>query len=176
MTREEIELVLSDLCNRTKYRPVVHVEIVDDYKSIIDTYDWPLLEVSYFDDKLILSPGPNWNKHRVVKLGYNNDIIKPYLRSLSSMTDEEWEDFEEKTKFNYYPGHVKYKDIPVFDNDCTEFSTGPDTDHSYRQIKLEDIILCINWLESHYFDYQGLIERGLALEAPKGMYKIQKPN
>ena len=29
----------------------------------------------------------------------------------------------------------------------------------------------INWLNSHHFDYHGLISKGLALEAPEGMYK-----
>lgn len=28
----------------------------------------------------------------------------------------------------------------------------------------------IDWLNAHYFDYRRLIEKGLALEAPKGMY------
>ena len=28
----------------------------------------------------------------------------------------------------------------------------------------------IDWLNSHHFDYRGLIEKSLALEAPKGMY------
>lgn len=27
------------------------------------------------------------------------------------------------------------------------------------------------WLEAHHFDYHRLIEKGLALEAPEGMYK-----
>ena len=29
----------------------------------------------------------------------------------------------------------------------------------------------VDWLNAHHFDYRGLIEKGLALEAPKGMYK-----
>ena len=29
----------------------------------------------------------------------------------------------------------------------------------------------VDWLNSHHFDYRRLIERGLALEAPDGMYK-----
>ena len=29
----------------------------------------------------------------------------------------------------------------------------------------------IDWLNEHHFDYRGLIERGLALEAPENMYK-----
>ncbi len=28
-----------------------------------------------------------------------------------------------------------------------------------------------DWLNSHYFDYRDLIGKGLALEAPEGMYK-----
>jgi len=27
-----------------------------------------------------------------------------------------------------------------------------------------------DWFNKHHFDYRGLIEKGLALEAPKGMY------
>ena len=35
------------------------------------------------------------------------------------------------------------------------------------------IIEGLDWLNAHYFDYRGLITMGLALEAPKDMYKIQ---
>ena len=31
----------------------------------------------------------------------------------------------------------------------------------------------VDWLNAHHFDYRGLIEKGLALEAPEGMYKIK---
>jgi hypothetical protein len=30
-----------------------------------------------------------------------------------------------------------------------------------------------DWLNAHHFDYRGLIEKGLALEAPEGMYKTE---
>ena len=30
-----------------------------------------------------------------------------------------------------------------------------------------------DWLNAHHFDYRGLIEKGLALEAPEGMYKTK---
>jgi hypothetical protein len=30
-----------------------------------------------------------------------------------------------------------------------------------------------DWLNAHHFDYRGLIEKGLALEAPKDMYNIK---
>ena len=32
----------------------------------------------------------------------------------------------------------------------------------------------IDWLNAHHFDYRGLIEKGLALEAPEGMYRIEE--
>jgi hypothetical protein len=32
----------------------------------------------------------------------------------------------------------------------------------------------IDWLNKYHFDYRGLIEKGLAIEAPEGMYNIKK--
>ena len=32
----------------------------------------------------------------------------------------------------------------------------------------------IDWLNAHHFDYRGLIEKGLALEAHEGMYNVTK--
>lgn len=34
----------------------------------------------------------------------------------------------------------------------------------------EDVIIKIDWLVAHHFDYRGLIPMGLALEATKDMY------
>lgn len=31
----------------------------------------------------------------------------------------------------------------------------------------------VDWLNKHHFDYRGLIEKGLAIEAPKDMYKVK---
>jgi hypothetical protein len=30
-----------------------------------------------------------------------------------------------------------------------------------------------DWYNAHHFDYRGLIEKGLALEAPEDMYKTE---
>lgn len=32
----------------------------------------------------------------------------------------------------------------------------------------------IDWLNKHHFDYRGLIEKSLAIEAPDGMYKVNE--
>lgn len=41
----------------------------------------------------------------------------------------------------------------------------------YKNAKDASFVL-IDWLNAHHFDYRGLIEKGLALEAPEGMYNI----
>ena len=69
--------------------------------------------------------------------------LRPYLRPMKSMTDEEY---------------AEYKDI--YSND--EFGNNP----YYKTPN----ITAFYWLNAHYFDYLGLIEKGLALEAPHGMY------
>ena len=68
--------------------------------------------------------------------------VKPYLRPMSSMTLEELEEYR---RFGDY----------IRDAECKIHIA------NYEQI---------HWLNAHYFDYRGLIEKGLALEAPEGMY------
>lgn len=68
---------------------------------------------------------------------------KPYLRPMFSMTNEERQEYDLKRK------HI------CDDYNCYCFDT----------------IESIDWLNKKMFDYRGLIEKGLALEAPEGMYK-----
>lgn len=69
--------------------------------------------------------------------------ILPYLRPMSSMTEEEVNEYNELCGCNApYPG--------IIENEVAKF---------------------MDWLNEHHFDYHGLIEKGLALEAPEGMYK-----
>ena len=42
-----------------------------------------------------------------------------------------------------------------------------------RWITLDNVERCIDWLLVHHFDFRGLIQMGLAIEAPKDMYKIE---
>lgn len=75
--------------------------------------------------------------------------ILPYLRPMSSMTRKE------KAYWNYHRRMVG-------DGIC---SLGYDNPTFC-------IFECFEWLNSHHFDYGGLIVKGLALEAPEGMYKV----
>ena len=90
--------------------------------------------------------------HRDVETNeWVNDMVKPYLRPFSSMTEEENEEYyntmDKETQRNY-------------PNSC-DFS---------ESIYYSKTIETFDWLNAHHFDYRGLIEMGLALEAPEGMY------
>ncbi len=79
-------------------------------------------------------------------LNYTDNIIvrecKPYLRPMSSMTEEE------KKKVYYFVESHKF-------GNCS------------RSGAISD------YLNSIHIDYRNLIEKGLALEAPEGMYKTE---
>lgn len=73
------------------------------------------------------------------------DTVRPYLRSMSSMTEEE--------KTEYFL--LKHRDNNRDDN----------------IILLDEASVLIDWLVDNKFDYRGLIPKGLALEAKEGMYE-----
>lgn len=78
----------------------------------------------------------------------NNVIIKPYLRPMSSMAPQEW---------------CELCDCDVEDEKATIFIK--DGRRFVSHVNQEA------FLNSHHFDYRGLIPMGLALEAPADMYK-----
>lgn len=95
---------------------------------------------------------------------------EPYLRSLSSITKKEKKELllatAGKKSAKYFQvlsdGSIASTDAKV--QDLYNFvmhwiNFDKDTTTSY-----------IDWLNKHHFDYRGLIEKGLALEAPTNMY------
>lgn len=74
---------------------------------------------------------------------YHIDEIKPYLRPMSSMTKEE------KKEFRMIEGRLIFP--------CQYVKLTLSTDE-------------LDWLNKKMFDHRGLIEKGLVLEAPEGMY------
>lgn len=136
MTQKEKELVIKDLCARLPYGVIVQVN--DGLKGII--YDRRLVQI--FCDRISCSV----NVCNPPKECICIDSIKPYLRPLSSMTDEEREDFRLLGGvISYNPNHNTYS-ISAFSPEAYD------------------------WLNKKMFDYRGLIEKGLANEAPEGMY------
>jgi hypothetical protein len=66
---------------------------------------------------------------------------KPYLRPMSSMTKEEKEEYD--ALFYIHSDGETY---------CENWEW-------------------VDWMNAHHFDYRGLIEKGLVLPAPEGVYK-----
>ena len=114
MKSKDRQLLLIDLCGRLPYEvkglhrgETQRLLIMDSFGSYqVNGYD------AWFD--------------------LNSVIFKPYLRPMSSMTEEELAE--------------------------------------YNRFELSDFRR-IDWLNARHFDYRGLIEKGLALEMPKDMYK-----
>jgi hypothetical protein len=123
---EDKESLLKDLCARLPYG--VYISPVDCGKAIL---------IGIKDGNPLL-----WDT--IHKKEYDKpwdiEYIKPYLRPMSSMTEEEKEFYA--SMFLEYDG-----------GRFTEF---PGT--------------VVDWLNKNMFDYNGLIPMGLALEAKEGMY------
>ena len=82
---------------------------------------------------------------------YAIETVKPYLRPMSSMTEEE------KKEFNFLINGVEERCINAYGKGG----------YTLAFTKVND------WLNKRHFDYRGLIEKGLALVAPEGMYKTK---
>ena len=136
MTQEEKQLLFKDLCARLPYG----VKYCRDSWN----YEWDQ-EMSVVEVLEDIDKEGYINYHKVYKVW----DIKPYLRPMSSMTEEEK---IELCIISYAPDEMRALDEKLY---VIQTNANNSTD----------------WLNAHHFDYRGLIEKGLALEAPEGMYK-----
>lgn len=136
MTQEEKKLLLKDLSARLPYEIIVKV---NDTQGIIDKIDIPneRIFVSSLNPFLYGGAKAHW-------FTVNGDKIYPYLRPLSSMTEEE--KIEAKTN-----GCIIYHDTSL-ENKGLMVIASPKG---------------IDWLNAHHFDYRNLIEMNLALDCTK---------
>ena len=146
MKQEDKELLLKDLCARLPYWVKVQVCNATEYTPILKGIlgDDLFLQFDY-----ITKPIKNGDST------YNliEDNIKPYLRPMSSMTEKE------KDEYNRF----------IFDYEYDDY-WNPGKYRDAVEVYMMDEL--IDWLNVHHFDYSELIERGLALPAPEGMYKF----
>ena len=121
MTQEDKELLLKDLCSRFPYNTICQVEFKNcgKYENKNMTLSGIFKDEAYF----------------TIENGsvYSNNY-KPYLFPLSSVTDEQ------KEEYRYIIERWMY-------------------DSSYSISDITD------WLNKNHFDYRGLIEKGLAIDA-----------
>ena len=147
MTQKDKELLLKDLCARLPYGVKVHYHLKRSGEDGVFSFDKKhknigvLYYENYSEDA---KKNCNYDKEHfsIILCGsYYGDEIKPYLRPMSSMTEEEKKEYN---AFFTYDG---------IDESC--------------------FLDYLDWLNAHHFDYRGLIEKGLALEAPADMYKTE---
>lgn len=122
---------------------------------------WTLNSITSFKDK------DNGDIVYCVNVIHRIDLVKPYLRPMSSMTKEERIEFSRLLDIRYceedWEGHISTSYCIEIDSVYTDDEDGIKYPSPFS-------MEAIDWLNKYHFDYRGLIEKGLALEAPKGMY------
>lgn len=146
MTNEEKQLLVVDLCARIPYKPKINVD-----------------DIGLFIPRLKYINGITCHFYECAWTKFI-DEIKPYLRSLSNMTDEEDEWLNDRINFSRDDEvyRIRQKWGIVLQEIYTNSS-------KYVFSNFTEIL---DWLNTHQFDYRGLIPMGLALEASEEMYKI----
>lgn len=148
MTQEEKQLLLKDLCARLSYRTFAQWH----HKALNKFRDVKIMKISTYgkniDDyyiNVLCQPEPG--------VDYEASIvdIKPYLRPMSSMTEEEKEEMHNLLSPE---GTAIYENdgiaLPI--NHCGEF------------VPYEFMNCIIQYLLKNHFDFMGLIPKGLAIE------------
>ena len=146
MTQEEKSLLLRDLCTRLPYSTLCYCKWTKDAPNGTSGC---VQEVStYLLEELMVIGDQN----------YECQIceIKPFLRSMSSMTEKEKKEF-----YNVIKERCDYDGIHLIGNEGGYI------------IHYSWINKCIDWLNIHHFDYCGLIPMGLALESPEEIYNLK---
>lgn len=150
MTEQEKQLLVKALCGYLPHGVMC---------SVVHKKDGRLVE----EDMKLSGMFKDGNFYFTDEMGstYSDKYI-PYLRPMTSMTEEElnecvcqsgikdiecpnWQDIPKEKQFETRLNHS----IDVFLTDSNN----------------------VDWLNANHFDYRGLIDIGLALEAPEDMYK-----
>lgn len=143
MTQADKELLIKDLCARLPYKPIVQIK---------DCGIWDLRGIDHDDsaelrDRVIVWHGENYSSS---KNSFPIINCKPYLFPLSNMTDEQKEELKDEIskQTEILIERMKNDDCGI---DCGKY-------HFHSTLELE-------WLLKNHFDYRGLIEKGLAIDA-----------
>lgn len=153
MTQKDKELLLKDLCARLPYGVKVNSTSIIDYS---EEFIGEVAFCSIKREQLGLL-----TKYGELVVNLSCDIVKPYLRPMSSMNEKE------KQEFSIFTGKTEvYVQQICLDADSMANPIIGGNKCVYWGL----FDKCIDWLNEHYFDYRGLIGKGLAIEAPEGMY------
>lgn len=145
MTEEEKNILFTEIASRAPYGVLI--------KDIV----WEGLEpqkvglLDFWRKKIKIYGG---EQYRTIT------EFRPYLRPMSSMTEEECSELENIQE--KYFGRALDKQI----EECFSLSNKDES----RIVEYLASSKIVDYLNSKHFDYRGLIPMGLALEAPEGMY------
>lgn len=144
MTNEEKELLTKDLLGRVLYGVKV------DYHTNIFTLGYNL----YLNNSDVA-----FENYPMIYFLEKIESVKPYLRPMSSITEEEITEIYEFAK-PYIIEEIKH---------------GAESDNPDRKVEIENGFLSnaviVDELNKRHIDYRGLIPMGLALPATEDMYK-----
>lgn len=153
MTKEQKDLLLKDLCARLHYGVKVNAPFTSNKSENAKGYkingikfgvvEWtPILfgEKKQRNSIVIEAFSEKYNQYCSIDIELDNNIeeVKPYLFPMSSMTEEQKEEY----------------------NSLCEVCTDDWGNDMYF-----DTIDSIDWLLKNHFDFRGLIPIGLALDA-----------
>ena len=144
MTKEEKDLLMVDLCRRLHYDVICQMSRDIEFpqgNSIIE-----VLSISGYEAFV-----NTMNCSATTPF-----FVKPYLRPMSSITDDEIKDLQKITCQFCFSRYDNLAYVGAADDGFCSVS------------EMEQIL---SYFNAHHFDYRGLIEKGLALIAPNDMYK-----
>lgn len=134
MTQEDKLLLLKDLSTRLPHGVILQLSLWEE-----KTMDCRLTSID--EDGNLTADVP-------ADCAFSIEMVKPYLRPISSMTEKE------KKKYNNLKNQFVCR---VQNNNGIHYVVDIDED----SFKLYD------WLNVHHFDYRGLILKGLAIAVTK---------
>ena len=154
MTQEDKTLLLADLCARLTYGvKILHTGWDDEWDDEISTVE----RVVGIDDKFIYTKVIDMHRggeeYRDDKWPIDTFDDKLFLRPMSSMTEEEFEQLKEYSELKY-----EQLDLASYHNGAHKC-----LDFYLSEVPSYVVILVFDWLNKNHFDYRGLIERGLAI-------------
>ena len=137
MTQEDKELLLKDLCARLPYRVKASYYGAAEEREIFDEIESVTLD-GYVD---------------IGQYCLSIEHIKPYLFPMSSMTEEQCHKFY----YGFVENEIDYNDFKNYYFDGCLWNKVLTTINDCGDI--------IDWFNKNHFDYRGLIEKGLAIDA-----------
>ena len=134
MNEQYRELLFIDLCGRVPYKVrMFEIEPINNIQSNLT-----LQSISNKASVICITPSGG-------TIGSSIDAFKPYLFPLSSMTEEQKEEIEDKLIF---PSNSNGGWIEILYNDIYNIP-----------------FWFVDFCNKNHFDYRGLIEKGLAIDA-----------